>query len=147
MLADGCFKIVAGHHRAAGKLKAYYRKHGGLMEAHNRLAGIIALCEQRIGQELRTAPKNRGGAEKGVGRAGKNALQDEEGIPPKLGDLGITYNQSAAYQELADVEENVLLDAVTAAGAEGREVTKRDIQAAARAEIDRQRAARGEPPA
>jgi hypothetical protein len=88
---------------------------------------VIARCERRIGQELRQMPKNRGGAEKGVGRAGKNALDDDEGIPPKLSDLGISYDESAAYQDMAAVEENVVLDAIDQAGAEGREVTKKDI--------------------
>jgi hypothetical protein len=32
------------------------------------------LCEPKIGQELRAAPKNKGAAEKGVGKAGANAV-------------------------------------------------------------------------
>jgi hypothetical protein len=55
--------------------------------------------------------KNRGGAEKGVGRAGKNAVDDDR-IPPKLADLGISKDQSAEYQDMATVEENVILDAM-----------------------------------
>jgi hypothetical protein len=41
---------------------------------------------------------------------------------------------SAAYQEIASVEENIILDAIAAAGAEGREVTKKDIRNAVQAE-------------
>jgi hypothetical protein len=40
-------------HDRAEALHEYCRRHDGLMEAGNRLAGITALCERRIGQELR----------------------------------------------------------------------------------------------
>ena len=39
-------------HDRAEALRVYCKKHDGLMEAGNRLAGITALCEGRIGQEL-----------------------------------------------------------------------------------------------
>jgi hypothetical protein len=111
------------------------------MEAHNRLAGIIALCERRIGQELRTTPKRTGGD------AMKACSGKASEVPPKLSELGITYDQSAAYQQLAheDVAENVILDAIAAAGAEGRPISKADIQRAVKAEIERKQAERGEP--
>jgi DNA-binding NarL/FixJ family response regulator len=53
-----------------------------------------------------------------------------------LAELGLTKNESAAYQQLPhpDVTDNVILDAVAAAGAEGREITKRDTHEAAKAE-------------
>jgi hypothetical protein len=44
-------------HDRAEALRVYCSKHDGLLEAHNRLAGVIARCERRIGQELRTTPR------------------------------------------------------------------------------------------
>jgi hypothetical protein len=62
--------------------------------------------------------------------------------PEALDQLGLTYKQSAAYQELASVEEDVILDAIAAAGAEGREVTKRDIRRAVRETLGKRKASR-----
>ena len=46
--------------------------------------------------------KNKGGAAKGVGRAGKNAVAKDDRIPqPKLSDLGITKDQSSRRQRLS----------------------------------------------
>jgi hypothetical protein len=40
--------------------------------------------------------------------------------PPTLKELGIdSYDQSAAYQDMASVEENVILDAIAATGWKG----------------------------
>jgi hypothetical protein len=124
----------------AEALRVYCRKHDGLLEAHNRLAGIIALCERRIGQELRAAPKNTGA--RGIGTS---AVEKDDRTPPTLAEIGISKDQSAAYQDMAAVEENVILDAIAEAGAEGRTVAKADIQRAVRAEIERKRAERGKP--
>jgi hypothetical protein len=101
-----------------GSLRARARsleKHGKLMEAHNRLAGVIARCERKIGQELRVVPLRTGG-DAMKARSGKTSE-----VPPTLAEMGITYDQSAAYQDMASVEENVILDAIDRAGQEGRE--------------------------
>jgi hypothetical protein len=45
---------------------------------------------------------------------------------------------------LASVEETVILDAIAMAGAESREVTKKDIRNAVRAELERREAAQRE---
>jgi hypothetical protein len=120
----------------AEALRVYCHKHGGLMEAHNRIAGIIARCERRIGQELRETPRHP------AGRPAKNRSEPSTDLPPTPAEIGITKNQSAEYQELASVEENVLLDAIDLAGAEGREITKKDIRKAVRASLGKQEAAR-----
>jgi hypothetical protein len=87
---------------------------------------VIALCERRIGQELRATPRQTGG----------DAMKARSGatteVPPTLSDLGISKDESAAYQDMAEVEEEVILDAIATAGAGGREVTKRDIRHAVR---------------
>jgi hypothetical protein len=94
-------------HDRAEALRVYCRKHDGLMEAGNRLAGITAVCERRIGQELRATQRHP------PGPAPKDPSSTESD-PPTLKELGISYNESAAYQELAhpDVAENVILDAI-----------------------------------
>jgi hypothetical protein len=106
----------------AEALRVYCQKHEGLLEAHNRLAGVIARCERRIGQELRQAEQT--GQRQRVGRPAKSSET------PRISDLGLTYDQAAAYQDMASVEENVILDAIDRAGKEGREVTKKDIRKA-----------------
>jgi hypothetical protein len=108
------------------------------MEAGNRLAGITALCERRIGQELRSTELSRGG------RPPKTDTGTSS-VSPTLQELGIKPRESVEYQELAhpDVAENVILDAIAEAGKEGRFISKADIQRAAREHVDKQRAARG----
>jgi hypothetical protein len=90
-------------HDRAEALRVYCSKHDGLLEAHNRLAGVIARCERRIGQELRTTPRQTGG----------DAMKARSGttteVPPTLAELGISKDESAAYQEMASVEETVIL--------------------------------------
>jgi hypothetical protein len=126
----------------AEAFREYCKRRDDLLEAGNRLAGITALCERRIGQELRRLPSAKGRR--------TDLLDEAEEVKavPTRAELGISYDQSAAYQELAhpDVAEDVILDAITEAGKEGRAVAKTDIQRAVRKEIDRKRAERGEPP-
>jgi hypothetical protein len=99
-------------HDRAEALRVYCRKHDGLMEAGNRLAGITAVCERRIGQELRAVGLKQGR------RPAENGTADAPIPAPTLADLGFEGDrgkkQSAAYQELAhpDVAENVILDAI-----------------------------------
>jgi hypothetical protein len=126
-------------HDRAEALRVYCRKHDGLMEAGNRLAGITALCERRIGQELRAAPKAKGGKPY---QHGADTPPEAGGVTPTLAELGISKDQSAAYQDMAEVEEAVLLDAIARAGAEGREVTKRDIRRAVRETLGKRKASR-----
>jgi hypothetical protein len=113
----------------AEALRVYCHKHDGLLEAHNRLAGVIARCERRIGQELRQA--------KEAGIAATPHRREKGSTTPRLSDLGVSYDQSAAYQDMASVEETVILDAIAAAGAEGREITRKDIRNAVRSELER----------
>jgi hypothetical protein len=87
---------------------------------------VIARCERRIGQELRVVPLHKGG------RPSKTGPAEGPVSRPTLEELNLTKNESAAYQELASVEEQVILDAIAVAGAEGREVTKKDIRQAVR---------------
>ena len=95
-------------HDRAEALRVYCRKHDGLMEAGNRLAGITAVCERRIGQELRRMPSAQGRRTDLL-----DGVEEVEAVPTRA-ELGISYDQSAAYQELAhpDVAENVILDAI-----------------------------------
>ena len=68
----------------AEALRVYCHKHGGLMEAHNRIAGIIARCERRIGQELRETPRHP------AGRPAKNRSEPSTDLPPTPAEIGIT---------------------------------------------------------
>src|SRR4051812_40553911 len=66
--------------------------------AQNKCASIVKLAEHRIGGELRRMEKNKGAA------AGRNALDDAEGVPdpPTLAELGFTHDQASEYQQLAE---------------------------------------------
>jgi hypothetical protein len=97
-------------HDRAEALRVYCKKHDGLMEAGNRLAGITALCEGRIGQELVRAQE--AGEVATRGRPAKNSTAS------RISDLGISHDQSSDYQQLAhpDVAKNVILDVIVEAG-------------------------------
>ena len=61
--------------RARAKvLMVYLEKHGRLLETHNRLAGIIALAERRIGQELRRAEREGSRQRRGGDRRSKTKI-------------------------------------------------------------------------
>jgi len=75
---------------------------------------VIARCERRIGQELRNTPRHPPGP-------APRDRSDNTTDPPTLAELGISKDESAAYQEMASVEEQVILEAIAAAGAPGRQ--------------------------
>jgi hypothetical protein len=102
------------------------------MEAGNRLAGITAVCERRIGQELRRMPSAQGRRTDLL-----DGVEEVEAVPTRA-ELGISYDQSAAYQELAhpDVAENVILDAIATASRSRRRSRGRGGARSAGAEID-----------
>jgi phage protein Gp37/Gp68 len=64
-------------------------------------------AERRAGELLREMEKNKGGAEKGVGRRGvNNAVAPNDRIPAaKLSDLGISKTQSSRWQRLGALSE------------------------------------------
>ena len=100
----------------AEALQFYVSRQKGLWQAHNRLAGIIALAERRIGTELRQQPRARPGRKKSV------ASGDRSLGPPTLA----TKDQSAKYQKAATVGERVILDAIAVrvSEAKGRPVPR-----------------------
>lgn len=63
----------------------------------------------QMGGMLESMKKNKGGGEKGVGRAGKNAVPKENHIisAPTLKDLGIDKKTSMVAQQLANMPEDV----------------------------------------
>lgn len=69
-------------------------------------------AERKMGQMLQQTERAKGGGEPGVGRRGKrNAITSSDGIPdkakPTLKDLGITANESAKAQQLADLPKDI----------------------------------------
>jgi len=97
-------------------------------------------AERRAGELLRETGKNRGGAEKGVGRRGvNNAVAPNDRISPaKLSDLGITKTQSSRWQRLASIDVNVFEGVI----ADARDKVARAQRNAVREiEIDAERAA------
>ena len=68
---------------------------------------IEALAQ--LGEMLKSMEKNKGGGERGIGRAGKNAVPKENHIvaPPTLEELGIDKKTSMVAQALAKMPEEV----------------------------------------
>jgi hypothetical protein len=64
-------------------------------------------AERRAGELLREMEKNKGGAEKGIGRRGVNnaVAPNDRILPVKLSDLGITKTQSSRWQRLASLTD------------------------------------------
>jgi hypothetical protein len=95
---------------------------------------VIARCERRIGQELRIRERPA---------PGPKDVSEKATQPPTLDELGFKGSQgrelAVKYQDMASVEETVLLDAIAAAGAEGREVTKKDIRRVVREALGKRR--------
>ena len=68
--------------------------------------------ERRIGQELREQPKATGEVPYRPNSTGSRV----EPVAPTLAEIGITKKQSANYQKLAKVDENMILDKIAIAG-------------------------------
>jgi hypothetical protein len=104
--------------------------------AHNWLSGIIALAKVKIGREIKAAKANGELAKPGTNQHDLEVVPDGNNQKPAtLTEVGLTRKQSSDYQRKAEVEEGVLLAAIAAAGAEGREVTR--STAATRAGVPR----------
>jgi protein gp37 len=71
-------------------------------------------AERRAGELLAEMEKNKGGAEQGVGRRGKNAVAASDRIPT-LSDLGVSKTQSSRWQSLAALESETFESHVVAA--------------------------------
>lgn len=67
-----------------------------------QLGNVPNKLERRAGEMLAATEKAKGAREKGVGKAGRNAVSDRDRVkPPTLKDLGITKTQSSKWQGLA----------------------------------------------
>jgi hypothetical protein len=70
----------------------------------NDAAEVRLRAERRLGELLKSMPKNRGTA--GLGRPPKGA--DREAAPnpePTLGEIGITHKQSSVWQRIAKLAD------------------------------------------
>ena len=72
---------------AAEAMRTYTKRRKGLIEAHNRLMCVLALCERKIGVELRKMPKHPPGP---APRKKINSSVEPIPEPPTLPELGLT---------------------------------------------------------
>lgn len=76
-------------------------------ESHNECGQLVIECTARVGEELSKMEKARGGAERGVGRRGKqNAVADSDRIvaaPITLAELGIDKSEASRAQKIASI--------------------------------------------
>lgn len=77
----------------------------------------------RLGELLRETTKNRGGGELGVGRAGKNAIQNRNSIPPTLQVLLNTETQNEALKIASVAQQLAVLPISTRKSIAEKEVT------------------------
>ena len=87
--------------------------------------------ERRIGQELREQSKATGGVPYRQNSTGTRV----EPVAPTLAEIEITMKQSAIYQKLAEVKENVILDAIAIADSGHAAVTAVGVEDPRRAGI------------
>jgi hypothetical protein len=93
----------------------------GLLEAQNGCARLVFLAERQIGAELAKGTKTGDVAPQGRPRKTSTAA--------KFSELGLTGDQSAAYQQLAEVPPDVIDKVVAQANAEQRHACGRRIVA------------------
>lgn len=99
----------------AARLYAVARKLG--LESENDAAEIRLRSERRLGELLAEMPKRDGGD------AMKAHSDPTREVPPKLADLGITYDESSRWQQIAKLPEPEFERHIAETRGEGRPLT------------------------
>ncbi|MCC2654035.1 MAG: hypothetical protein K0Q60_4201 [Microvirga sp.] len=120
-------------HTAAEMMRLHARQRRLGAQAQNRCTEVVVLVEKRIGQEV-----EKGRAEGTIMKARQNRSRHElpgsretQVTPVSAAELGLEKHHLRASREMANVPVEVIHEAVEAANAEGRVVTKADIKRAA----------------
>lgn len=87
------------------------------LETQNYAAEIKIRAERRAGELLKEMEKHPGG------RPVKPVVRDDRFPVPRLGDLGITKDQSSRWQQLVDVPEETIEEVAQEFTEQGRELT------------------------
>lgn len=99
-------------------LRAYTKQAGHGLEAQNKCAEITIRAERRVGELLiETPPKH-------TGRPGKNKCADNTNL--SLDDIGLSGHQSADWQKIAKIPEEVFEAHIEDTKASGAELTTKD---------------------
>jgi hypothetical protein len=106
--------------------RVYARQADLGLEAQNYAAEIKIRAQRKAGEILQKIDKHEGG------RPQVNPFQPERGLPPKLEDLGIDYNKSHRWQQVASLPDKVFEAHIEETKAEGRELTTAGVLAVAK---------------
>lgn len=106
---------------------AHYARQARNLEAERKCVEIRIRAERRAGELLKQMEKAKGSS----GNQHTGPLDRHEG-PKTLSDLGVSYDQSASWQRLANVPEEIF---ETALSAQDMPSTGRILQAAALADL------------
>jgi hypothetical protein len=98
----------------AEALRLYVKQQDEGLEMQNAIAEIKIRAERRAGEMLAETEKNKGAAT----RSG-----DRTALPPTLGELGVTKNQSSEWQQIAEIPEDDFEDHLQTAKEDGKELT------------------------
>jgi hypothetical protein len=88
----------------AAALEEYARQALNL-DAERKAVEIRLRAERKAGQLLAQMDRSKGGGEKGVGRRGKNAVDQHDSIPT-LEELGISRDQSSQWQKMGAIPQD-----------------------------------------
>lgn len=121
----------------AEAVAAYYRQRGGALGIQNDASEIRLRAERRLGEILRTLPKHKGG------RPTETPRSNEE--VPALGEIGITWTQSSAWQRIASLAEDEFESRIAEAKENELELTTSRMLKGIALDTARQSAARGPP--
>lgn len=100
----------------AETLKNYAKQQHESLEMQNQCAEVCLWAERRAGELLETIPKNEGG------RPPKNLSSDTTSFPT-LPDLGITRDQSSAWQRIAGLPQERFEQHIVETKNAGKELT------------------------
>lgn len=115
----------------AAAFASYTRKLKAAVAAQNHAQTVVLLAEARIGAELKAA-QNRGELAKAGNPPSGNQYQSDVRTsdvapPPTLAEIGITRQRAAEYKKLAEVGEETIREAATAATVAGERLTREEV--------------------
>lgn len=90
-------------------------------EMVNAAAEIKLRAERRAGQILSEMDKHP------AGRPAVNPSSRSRDLPPKLADIGVTYDQSSRWQQMAQMPQNKFEQALAESKAAGEEITLKSV--------------------
>lgn len=129
----------------AEALRLYVKQQGDSLEMQNTCAEIKLRAERRAGELLAEMPKNSGGGDRKSENYKNHSFHNDRGDnEPTLSDIGIDYNQSHRWQQIAKLPEETFEQEIAETKAGNRELTSSRMLKIARRHIAKE--TKTEPP-